>query len=395
MSFVPKGNMPPPPSHSAMRLRHFSSGLKPVFVDQAISGTYVDEARRQLSLLSTAVGQDEADKEQLLDAFVLAAGKWGQQSISRELDVTEWVSNVSNDHTPFEYSVALEHKTGDAELRFLIEAQPESNDLLGAQESAQRLNDAIAEAYKSTVSFHRWSTLQDLFTSSQPQGMFAAWHSCAASKAKPEWKIYLNPSVGGASSSSIVSQAFGRLGMTSSWELLQSTMKPNDSVLYFSLDLSSDPKQARVKVYLAHPNAYAYQIAQKHAQICPNADAYEIQQFCSIMADGSLGPYEAKPLLSCFAFTSAAPHRPVGTVHFPVIAYAENDAVLQERMRRYIDLLSLSPLYQDRYSKIVSAVQRRPLEEGKGIHAWISLKQGAEGRRTNTFYLSPELYGAL
>ncbi|KAJ8125696.1 hypothetical protein O1611_g7943 [Lasiodiplodia mahajangana] len=112
------------------------------------------------------------------------------------------------------------------------------------------------------------------------------------------------------------------------------------------------------------------------------------------MAGGSLGPYSAKPLLSCFAFTTKAPDRPVGTIHFPVDAYADNDAEIQHRIYRYIQEKAVPSLFEERYRKIISGVQRRPLDQGPGIHAWISLKQSETGRLSNTFYLSSELFRA-
>ncbi|KAF2683812.1 hypothetical protein K458DRAFT_339975 [Lentithecium fluviatile CBS 122367] len=380
-----------------MRLRHFSSGLQPVPVDHTITGSYMEEASRQLSRLAQVIKMDIGAKGQLLNALALAGGKYGQRPVPQELDMSKWLSDVSNDHSFFEYSVAMDQDTGDAELRFLIEAQSEGScNIVQMQESALRLNDAIAKGYSSTVSLDRLKILQDLFMPSPAEGIFAAWHSCAASKAGPEWKIYLNPSGSGSGTAfSVAREAFERLGLSSAWELLASTITPSDSVLYFALDLSPHPEHSRVKVYLAHPGASASAIAQKHAQICPNACAYSIQQFCASMSGGSLGPYEAKPVLSCFAFTSEAPDRPVGTVHFPVVAYAENDAEIQRRMKEYMNVASVSAAYRERYGKMISAVQRRPLDQGRGLHAWVSLKQGSRKKRTTTFYLSPELFGPL
>ncbi|KAF2877750.1 pyridoxal phosphate-dependent transferase [Massariosphaeria phaeospora] len=379
-----------------MRLRHFSCGLRPIPVTQSISGSYMDEACKQLSRLAQASNLNPAAKEQLLGALVLSGGEFGKLPVPQKLDPSAWISNVSNDHAFYEYSVALDQKTGDAELRFLIEAQANGNRLKDLQESAVRLNDEIAKRYSSTVSLGRMNDIRDLFLPAQPEGMFAAWHSCAATKAGPEWKVYLNPCATGVpQASSVTREAFERLGLASAWQLLTSIMTPDDSVLYFSLDLSPHPVHSRIKIYVAHPNATASTIAQKHAQICPNACAYSIQQFCSSMAGGSLGPYTKKSLLSCFAFTSEAPDGPVGTVHFPVVAYADDDAEVQRRVQHYISVASLPTAFQRRYANIVSAVQRRPLDEGRGIHAWISLKQDGKGKKSNTFYLSPELFGHL
>ncbi|PSN64731.1 beta-eliminating lyase [Corynespora cassiicola Philippines] len=378
-----------------MRLRHFSSGLRPIPVSTAITGTYMSEASKQLSQLSQAINQDPAACEQLLNAFKLAGGKWGDSSIPSELDPMGWISNVSNDHAFFEYSIAMDQKTGKAELRFLIEAQSDTNDLSAMQTSALQLNTDLAKTHSETVSLHRLNDLHDLFFPTHPEGIFAAWHSCASTASGPEWKIYLNPWARDPDNElAVVRKAFDRLGMAPSWSLVESIMSRDESAVYFSLDLSPDPTQSRVKVYISHPGATAGEIAAKHAQICPSADAYEIQKFCEAMGGGGLGPYEAKSLLSCFAFTSKEPERPVGTVHFPVVAYAKDDAEIEARVERYMDVAAVSSVYRERYRKVISAVQRRPLAQGRGIHAWVSLKQGAKGS-TNTFYISPELFGTL
>lgn len=85
------------------------------------------------------------------------------------------------------------------------------------------------------------------------------------------------------------------------------------------------------------------------------------------MSGGSLGPYIAKQVLSCFAFTSEASDRPVGAVHFPVVAYAENDADIQLRQEQHMNTASVSSAYRERYRKIISAVQRRPVDQGRGF----------------------------
>ncbi|KAI1504829.1 beta-eliminating lyase [Biscogniauxia marginata] len=379
-----------------LRLRHFQSGMKPVPLDQTVTGTYISEARRQISHLSRALGQSATAEQQLLEALTLAAGKWGHKPIPREVDMSGWVSSVSNDSSPFEYSVTLDQRTGDAELRFLIEAQSGVNSLPQLQESALQLNEDLATRYNKTVSLDRFNLIRDLFMPSQPKGKFTAWHSCALSKTGPEWKIYLNPCASGEDNAlSITRQAFERLGMTDAWGFVERIMTSTDSVVYFSLDLFPDVKRARVKVYIAHPGTSASEIAQKHVAICPNGCAYEIQRFCEIMAYGSLGPFHAKPLLSCFAFTSDAPDSPVGTVHFPIVTYADNDAEVQERIERYMSATCTSPVYRERYNKVISAVQRRPMDRGRGIHAWVSLKQDSAGRQSNAFYVSPELFGPV
>ncbi|KAI1385611.1 beta-eliminating lyase [Hypoxylon trugodes] len=377
-----------------MRLRHFQCGLKPVPVESGINGTYYSEAKRQISHLSRATGQDETAKEQLLDALRLSMGTWGQYSIPEEPGVSGWLSNVSNDGAPFEYSVQIDQRTGKAQLRFLVEAQPEGNTLTQLRQSTMYLNADVAQHYGTTVSLSRFGLIYDLFIPSNPEGKFVAWHSCALAKGGPDWKIYLNPAASGQDEAlSVTRKAFKRLGLESSWDLLERIMTPNDSIRYFSLDLSDD-EDARVKVYVAHPDASASEIARKNMTICPDTSSYEIERFFDVMAGGSLGPYNSKSVLSCFAFTSKAPNKPIGTVHFPIVSHVKHDGEVQERVEKYLNAISAPTAYREKYRGIVGAVQRRPLDQGRGIHAWVSLKQDSKGV-SNTFYVSPELFGTI
>jgi tryptophanase len=376
-----------------MRVRHFSCGLEPIPVTSEISGTFLDESSRQLELLSRAIGQSPSARDELLRALNVGLGQLGQIRIPDQLSNIGWVSHVSNDHSPIEYSVALNHNTGKAELRFLIEAQPAENDLLQAQQCALSLMQTVASQYGSIVSLRRFESIRHLFMPAQPQGNFAAWYSCALSEKAPVWKVYLNPRASGNENAlDITRQAFNRLGAYDQWRLIESNMDSNDSVVYFSLDLCADEQCARVKVYIAHDKAYASRVAAFHSSVCSSSNSYDIQRFCETVSGGSLGPYTKKPVLSCFAITTNEP-KATGTVHFPVDSYVGSDAEAQTRVKQYMDVANVSSLYRQRYMKLISAVQRRPLAEKAGIHSWISLKQESNGHRSNGFYLSPELFG--
>ena len=382
-----------------MRLRHFSAGMKPIPADQVLSkATYLSEAKRQVSLLSRALDQENMIEESLHGALDISTRGWGQLLVSQDVRSSGWVSHLSNDHSPFEYSVVLDQETGEAELRFLIEAQPSDCEAPGnlgqMQAEALALSERIAKQYGTRVSLDRFNAVCDLFMPRQPDGLFAAWYSYASGKDDAEWKIYLNPCCTSGRYSAIARTraAFERIGLAESWTVVEGMIAPSESVIYFSLDLSG-MSHARAKVYISHGAAStASAIAQKHEAICPHANPYEIQRFCEVMAGGQLGPYERKPLLSCFAFTSQAPDRPTGTVHFPISAYADSDREIQGRIERYMTAVSVPKLYKKRYRKMISAVQRRPSDQGTGIHAWVSLKQAAAGKQSNTYYISPDLF---
>ncbi|KAI1414898.1 beta-eliminating lyase [Hypoxylon sp. FL1857] len=380
-----------------MRVRHFRAAMQPVFPGRP-DRSYVDEAIRQLSDVSRAVGLDDEARKKLLDALTLAGGNWGQTTIPLKLNDSAWASNVSNGHSPVEYSLALAQQTGDAELSFLIEAQPEGNNLPQRQESSLQINEKISAEYGTSVSLDRFNLIRDIFMPPQAEGSLAAWHSFAVSNTRGKWKIYLNPLASGqsrAKSLNTTREAFERLGLASSWTLLESILSPNDYIIYFSLGLAPDLDNAEVKVYVAHPGASAAQIAQKHVAVCPEASAYEIQHFCASLSGGSLGPYTRKPLISCFAFKRSDLKKTARTVLFPIDSYSANDEEAQERIEKYMRDKCAPLLYRERYRKAISAIQRRPLAAGRGIHSWVSLKQNPDGALSNTYYLSPEFFGPL
>lgn len=385
-----------------MRLRHFSCGMKPVRVDQTIDGTYAEAARGQLALLSSSLRLDATARQKLLNAFESAAKGWGQAPIPSKPGYNGWISNVSNDNAPYEYSVAISQRTGNSELRFLIEAQPSKNNWTCLRNEALSLTESIAAEYGNTVSLDRFNMVRDLFLPESPKSAkasMAMWHSCAlVSCSEPAWKVYLDPSAasGGSSAarSATTREALSRLGLKESWAQLEKQMSPDDYVVYFSLDLCDSP-EARVKVYVAHTNATAAEVARKHDALCgPTSDSYEIQCFIRRMSGGPPGPFTGKPLLSCFAFTVGAPGcSAVGTVHFSIDAYVADDAEARRRIERYYhESADISPLCKERYMSALKAVQRRPLQQKPGIHAWVSLKLKSPGDYTNTFYLSPEIF---
>lgn len=368
-------------------------------VSSSSTTTYTSEATRQLTALSKAVGQDESIRQKLLEALEFSFGDWGQAPVPQQLNRCGWLSDVSNDHAPFEYSVALSQRTGACELRFLVESQPEENTMSALQASTSQLTADIATKYgPSKVSLDRFHLISDLFLPPNAQGTLASWHSFATSKTLEKWKIYLDPQANGKQNAFKITQtAMERLGLAASWNLLEQVMHGGeDYPVYFSLGLSPNPEEAEVKVYVAHPGASATAIAQRHARADPSTNIPDIEQFYSTMAGGSLGPYRGKPGLSCFHFKNKDPSRPVArTVLYPMDNYASNDAEAQARIEQYMEIISAPQVYRDRYRSAINAVRRRPLKDGRGIHSWVGMKDKANGDRSNTYYLSAELFGSL
>src|SRR5690242_9894703 len=91
----------------------------------------VDYGQEGLGALLDAAGVKDAQSP-LVDAFELMTDPWGEQPVGEQ---PRFPSDASNDHTPYEYSVAF--GAGAPEIRFMVEAHGEALDL-GARQSAAR-----------------------------------------------------------------------------------------------------------------------------------------------------------------------------------------------------------------------------------------------------------------
>lgn len=75
-------------------------------------------------------------------------------------------------------------------------------------------------------------------------------------------------------------------------------------------------------------------------------------------------------------------------------AYVTDDAEARRRIDQpYDESADISPLCKEIYARALKVVQRRPLQQKPGIHAWVSLKLKSRGDYGNTFYMSPEIFG--
>ena len=94
---------------------------------------------RQLEVLCRATGNDA---EQALRIFRDLATTWG--GFKRRMGPA-WPSDVSNDHTPFELSVAFNQ--GQPELRVMVEAYGDPPSAAGNRAAAMRLSEVLASRY--------------------------------------------------------------------------------------------------------------------------------------------------------------------------------------------------------------------------------------------------------
>jgi DMATS type aromatic prenyltransferase len=298
-----------------------------------------------------------------------------------------WPSNISDDHTPYEFSVALDER--GAEVRCLFEAMGETPSLPSRTNAARALNQWIDRRF--AIDLSRLRAVEDLFLPSEAEGAFAMWHAVAFPRGRaPEFRVYLNPRArGGWRAPAVIEEAMGRLGFGRAFRLLATHAlrrgPDEDQLRYVSLDLgrSSD---ARIKIYVFHEAADPDEIDEA-GRPARNHVPGEVADFCRAMAGP--GPYVSRPVATCWAFTGEDRERPMtSTVHVPIRAYAPNDLVAYERIGAYIERRDLPPTLLER---AVEAVSQRPLARGSGLITYAALR-AESGRPRLTVYLATEAY---
>lgn len=339
--------------------------------------TLLHHGTERLEHLCAGLGFDEQDRGRMVALFTRMAASWGDLPLGSK---PRWPSDITDDHSPFELSVAIDG--GAPELRFLCEVRGPAHTIDAQWRAAWALNEELQRDLG--VDLDRANAIKDLFAPTLACPRFGAWHAvCFRPGQRPEVKLYLNPLARGrASALGLVREAMTRLGFPDACAHLPPST-PDDLLVYFALDLSAD-EHARAKVYTAHFNAAPDHVEEALRPAAGHMPG-QITDFCTLMGN-SYGPFEARPVQTCLAFTSGSDSPTSGTVYFPVRAYADSDLEVRERVLGYIHAEG-APIYR----AALEGFANRPLENGVGMQTYVSLRQAPGGRRL-TVYLSPEVY---
>ncbi|MFM2304048.1 MAG: hypothetical protein RLZZ135_1458, partial [Cyanobacteriota bacterium] len=293
--------------------------------------TYVEAGIEKLTALCHAVGLKDKTA-QAIEIFRAMTVSWGDRSIR---DESAWKSDVSDDFSPFEFSIAF--KENRAELRVLLEAQGTEPTLQSNWQAGLNLNQYLAENFN--VSLDRFRQIEDLFAPTNSDAKFAIWHAvCFYPDKEPEFKLYLNPqSQHNHRAAAVVEESLVRLGFPHAWiglaEIAAQRGPEKDRFAYFSLDLSSHAS-ARVKVYLRHYDATTEDL-EKALSLAQNHIPGNVTKFCQLMAEEQ-SIFSAKPVISCFSWVEGDNLTPSsGIFHLPISNYASNDLVVKDCLDRY------------------------------------------------------------
>lgn len=342
-----------------------------------------DHFAGQLGRLCDVVGMDSAAPTDLV------AGILGEHRTRPLSAPAAWRSDVADDHSPFEFSIAYNENEPPA-LRVLAEALAPAPGVAANMSAAYDFLRVQADRYG--LSTRRLDAVRDLFAAAQPRGDFALWLSLVFRNGRrPEFKVYFNPELDGpARASDVVAEAFGRLGLSRSYRtLLRHAVRPGelgrrDRLSFFALDLHDTP-QARVKLYVSHHDARARDVARASA-VVDGVDPAAVADFCTVT--GRTDRFDRRPLVSSYTLTGGV-DKPVGySVYVPIRSYVRDDQEARERVLPLLDRYRFEPAVLDR---AIAAVTGRPLADGVGLLAHVSLRLGPP-RPGMTVYLSAEAY---
>ncbi len=335
--------------------------------------------RRKLRSLAGALNLSEQLTAQALDVFALMSESWADWAVG---DSPVWPNDISDDGTPFEFSASFD---GNApRLRMLAESQAEPISKVSSWAAGLAFGKRLHA--RGLADLTMFEQIQDLFVPlAGARSRFSLWHAAVLEEGRPAlFKAYVNPCLFGLGSAPyVVEQALLRLGYSEAWAFLQERLahNPGAEIRYFSVDLEA-PESARVKVYLGcAESAAAVDQLIAGASNCQPQDA---QHWLNTLT-ASQGPFDARPILSCFSFRRGLA-TPDATVHVPIRCYVKHDT---EALARVSNLMS--PQDSQRLSQALTAVSERPLNVGRGLLTYASLRREASAVRV-TVYVAPEAY---
>lgn len=348
---------------------------------------------RQFSVLEHLAGQLnplcrvlDLDPATPLDLLAGLLGPHGARSLA---DPPAWPSDIADDHSPVEFSVAFNDHEPPA-LRLLAEVPGVPAGIRGNTQAAYAF--LAANAARFPLATDRLDAVRDVFTTSEPLGSFALWCSLVFRHGRdPEFKVYFNPEVAGVRHApDLVEEALGRLGLADSYRaILARSIRPGelgrrDRLTFFALDLHDGP-QARVKLYVSHHDADAADAARA-ATVVDGVDPDEVADFC--LAAGGGARFDRRPLVGSYTLAGGT-DQPVGySVYVPIRDYVDDDLQARDRVAAALVRHGFGTAALHR---CIAAVSRRPLGAGVGLIAHVSLRLGAP-RPGVTVYLSAEAY---
>lgn len=338
----------------------------------------------QLNALLHSLGITQ-DPSQSMGLLADALGPGGLRPVSTS---PAWPSDVADDHTPVEFSTAF--AAGESPiLRTIVEPT--------ATRPSRAANTAAALAALDRMKRHgnldtrRFDAVKDLFLPEHPEHDFTFWYSLVfRADDAPAVKVYFNPEVRGeAAAEELVREGLERTGFAAGFPALRNravTRPGLDRYSFFALDLV-EQQRARVKVYISHHTADVTDVTRA-AKAARGVDVDMVPDFC-LLTGGSTGTFDKRPLISSYTFLDGDADAPSGySLYVPIRDYVTDD---EEARRRVLAVMAKYDLDPTPFDSALRTIARRPLDEGVGLIAHVSLRMGRP-RPGVTVYLSSEAY---
>lgn len=344
-----------------------------------------DHLSRQLLRLCRLCGV--ADTGSALSMLTNLLGPAGPRPLS---EPPLWPSDVSDDHSPVEFSLALDQGRRPT-LRLLAETLAAEPGPLSNRQAALGLLDWWATRYRPHLG--RFDQVRDLFVpGTAGAGRFSLWYSLVfGPSGPPAIKVYFNPTVGGVDGAGErVAEALHRLGYGAVVPALlhygtrAGRLDAVDWPIFFALDLHDGP-DARVKVYLAHEHATAATAAR--AARVAGIDGTQIETFCRLA--GGIDRFHLRPLISAVTFRGVAAAPRGYSLYLPIRAYVDDDQQAWDRVQKVAARYGHDPAP---IGAAIAALTDRDLDAGVGLIAHVALRLAHGDAAGITTYLSSEAY---
>jgi DMATS type aromatic prenyltransferase len=305
-----------------------------------------------------------------------------------------WPSDVSDDHTPVEYSVACDHGAGPT-LRVLAEAIAARPGPTANLEAADTLLNSLAS--RLNLSLDQFDRVRGLFLDTELLGLFSMWFSLVHRPGDVnDVKIYFDPNATGVRRAPhLVAEGLRRLDLDGAYEtVVAHGTRPGqlgklDRLSFFAVDLHAGT-HARVKVYLSHHQAQAADMMRAARAVDGLSDA-PVREFLELT--GYTGTLRGRPLVSSYSFVDGDTDRPSGySLYVPIRDHVGDDDEARDRVLAVLDRYGFDPSVVDR---AIHGVARRPLADGVGLIAHVSLRLAANRPPGVTVYLSSEAYHTM
>src|SRR5690606_625372 len=188
------------------------AGMTTAPAHELASATLADIGTNQLKRLGEALDLSVAETQTLIDIFTRLLGTGASRNAS---DPPTYHSDVVDDHTPFEMSIAI--GDGAPELRVLVEPVDGDPSLSGRWRAARAAGEWLRAEHGADLT--RLDRVADLFEPRHEHALLASWYAVGIRKGgRPDVKAYFDLRArGGEHAVQLLEAALARLELAAAY----------------------------------------------------------------------------------------------------------------------------------------------------------------------------------